>query len=181
MTATPQDMKKYYAICTRLGFPFFFIKDFFNYQESKKWKIKGAEIKKPLGVFVSWSKHRRQTMIESGTWHGSKDQDWDFTPAVLMGYKKAYNHQNEIYIETLLNKVNKCDPLNEKEKNLAEQMGIFTIIENLKENEPDNTNATPKRISCECCGLIDFSYETEKTQFCPRCFKYKLFTLLRTL
>ena len=181
-TVTPatfqqKGLKQYFALCNRLGFPHFFINDFLKYQEKKKWSINGKDIENPLGVFVAWAKGRRQSMIENGIWRGAKTENWDLTPAVFMGYKKPYNPKNKLYIESLITKVNKGEPLNDQEKDHADQMGIIVIIESLKEKEPDNLNATPKRIICENCHLIDFSYLMEKTQFCPRCRKYTNFTL----
>ena len=185
-TATPatiqqKDIKKLFGFCDRLGFPHFFVNDFLRYQEIRKWTINGNDIKNPIGVFIAWAKGRRQNMIKQGTWRGTKNENWDYTPAVFMGYKKASNPKNQLYIETLIVKVNKGEPLTNQERTIADQMGITAIIENLKEKEPDNINATPKRIICEECQLIDFSYSTEKRQFCPRCGKTQLFTIKKDL
>lgn len=171
-----QENKKFFRICDRFGYPYFFVQDFFKYQDSKKWIINGKNIENPIGVFISWAKARKENMKKNGTWRGAKNENWDLTPAVFMGYKKAINPKNNLYIESLISKINKGERLTSQEKDNANLMGIILTIETLKENEPDNKDKTPKRIICENCGLIDFSYSTEKIKFCPRCNKHQLFT-----
>ncbi len=181
-TATPmtQDvLNKLSRVCDRLGFPKFFIDDFARYQDGKEWTINGNPIENPAGLFTAWAKVRRHSMIDSGIWRGCKNENWDFTPAVFKGYKRASTPENELYIEALMNKVNKGEPLTDQEKDHADQMGIIAIIEDLKEDEPENLNCTPLRIVCEKCGLIDFSYTQEKDKFCPRCKKRQHFTLFK--
>ena len=179
-TATPmtQDvLNKLSRVCDRLGFPKFFIDDFARYQDGKEWTINGNPIENPAGLFTAWAKVRRQSMIDSGIWRGCKNEDWDFTPAVFMGYKRASSHENELYIDTLMIKVNKGEPLTEQEKDHADQMGIIETIEELKKDEPENLNCTPLRIACAECKLIVFSYYQEDYRFCPRCEKTQHFTL----
>lgn len=170
-----QAIKKYLKLCDKYGFPHFFADDFIKYQNGKKWAYNGKPIKNFLGTFINYSRCKRETLINNKNWHGENNENWDFTPAVLLGYKKPSCLQNKLYIERILLKVNNNETLTKEEKTKANSLKVFDLVKRLKEDEPNNENKKPLIIVCTKCGLRKFSYETEKTIFCQICGKHTLF------
>ena len=178
---TPKLYITFLKICKRLGFPNFFIEDFLNYQKNRNWILNGKRIKNPAGAFTNWAKARRENMILNNTWHGSKNENWEYTPAVFFGFKKPKDRKTENYIKTLIYKISHAETMTQQENEHAAQMGIYTEIERLEEdfkNDNPDESTTPKniyRIECEICGFKTLSYEKEKKLFCSPCGKMQDF------
>lgn len=188
-TATSQDIRPctqsiillLLDICKALKFPSFFVDDFLAYQKRKNWFHNGEPIKNPAGVFTNWAKVRRQSMIINKTWRGAKDENWDYTRAVYLGFKKAKSPETENYIKTIIYKISHAEPMTQQEIDHAAQMGIFEDIEYLKDEYKDDNpdkDTTPNTIfivSCPKCGFRLLSYEPTKDTFCVKCGKSQVF------
>lgn len=181
-TPCPQGViLKLLDICKALKFPVFFIEDFIAYQNNKNWIYNGKRINNPAGVFTNWARVRRQSMIANSTWRGANDENWEYTPAVFFGFKKAKSPKTEHYIETLIYKISHAEPMTQQESDHAAQMGIFKEIEILKENykdeNPDKTT-TPRtiyRVECKKCGFKSLNYKPIENMYCARCGKTQYF------
>lgn len=167
--------KRLLKACEKYGYPNFFVEQFIKLQNKNNWLYNGSPIKGITYCFRGFAKYKKQNLINQNRWFGEKNENWDLTPAVFLGYYKATNPQNKLYIETLILKVNNGQPLTTNDEYHANVMGIIDTIKSLKKEEPNQNNKTPLILVCTSCGLHKFSYETEKTKFCPTCSKYTLF------
>lgn len=167
--------KRLFSACNKYGYPYFFVHDFIEYQHCNNWLYNGKPLKGVTYCFRGYAKVRKQNLINRNKWYGSKDESWDLTLSVFLGYYKANKQENKIYMDKLALKLNKGEILTDTEKMHAEKAGIVKVINWLKKHEPNNENKKPLRIVCEQCGRILFSYQTEKEIFCKTCCKHTLF------
>lgn len=170
------DTTKFLKVCKKIGCPDFFVDDFLSYQNNKNWIMNGERIKKPLGAFINWARKRKRTMLNAGSWRGAKNENWEFTPAVFLGFRNEKNFNTEKYIKRLIYKANYKKPMTQQELKLSEQMGIFKEIESLKDN--DEPAKPIYRIKCTSCGFCKLSFYPYEYSFCIVCRTNESFEII---